>query len=134
MTRGRGRNASSSSVGVARCLLDIAERYTGIETGGYERMAEGVRPNCFVDTGPPGHPPDGPASRVAVEALAVAVYEDRPAHALPDREVDRPRCSRGQRDGHDLAALAQHGERAVAALEAERFDVGADGFRDSEAV
>ena len=45
------------------------------------------------------------------------------------------RAVRGARGhGYDLATLAQDGERAVAPLEPEGLDVGADSFRDPQAV
>jgi hypothetical protein len=58
----------------------------------------------------------------------------RPGGALANGKVDcsrRPRC---QRDCHDLAAFAQHSHDAVAALDAEGLDVGADGFGDPQVV
>lgn len=39
-----------------------------------------------------------------------------------------------ERDRHGLAALAVHHKSAVAALEAELFDVGAQRFRDAQPV
>jgi hypothetical protein len=48
--------------------------------------------------------------------------------------VDCASGARRERDGDDLAALAPHGQRAVAAFGAERFDVGAGRFTDAQPV
>jgi hypothetical protein len=56
--------------------------------------------------------------------------EDGAGEALADGQVDRPGRARCQWDGHDLAALAQDGQGAVAPLHAERLDVGADRLGD----
>jgi hypothetical protein len=53
---------------------------------------------------------------------------------IADRQVNgtaNPWC---QRQGGDLAALAHHGEGAVATLQTERFDVGADRLGDPQPV
>jgi hypothetical protein len=71
---------------------------------------------------------------VAVEAFAVRSEEDRPLDPFADGRVDRPIGSRRARDGDDLAALARHRERPVAALDAEGLDVGTERFRDAQAV
>jgi hypothetical protein len=62
--------------------------------------------------------------RVPVEALPVRFDEDRAHGALTDGEIDRPGHPRCERQSGGLATLAHHGEGAVAALEAEGFDVG----------
>ena len=51
-----------------------------------------------------------------------------------ERQVDSVGRSRWQRDGDGLAAFAQDGERAMPALEPERFDVGAGGFGDPQSI
>jgi hypothetical protein len=71
---------------------------------------------------------------VAVAALAVCADEDRPFAVFPDGEVDGAGGAGREGDGDDLGALAQDGEGAVAAFEAEGFDVGAGGFGDPQAV
>ena len=60
--------------------------------------------------------------------------EDRPLDPFADGQIDRPGGSGSERDSDDLAALAQHRERAVPPFEAERFDVGAERFGDTQAV
>jgi len=92
--------------------------------------------------GPPGllipalraNPAHDPPRRVSVEALAVPPEEDRALDPLPDGQVDGACRARGERDGDDLAALAQQREGAMAALDAESLDVGAECFRDTEPV
>ena len=57
-----------------------------------------------------------------------------PSRRSPMAEVDRPGGARGERDGDDLAALAQHGQGAVPAFETELVDVGAERFGDPQPV
>jgi hypothetical protein len=91
-------------------------------------VAQGVRPDRLCDPGPPGDAPDDASGAVAVEAAAVGSSEDRSLVALADGQVDRS-CGAGcQRDGDDLAALAQNGQSAVSTLEAKGFDVCAGRF------
>ena len=70
-----------------------------------------------------------PRRGVPVESATVVAEEDRAISAITDREIDRSRRARRERDGHGLAAFADDAQGAVAALEAESFDVGADRFR-----
>ena len=104
------------------------------EGGGDEGVAERVRSDRLVDAGLAGEATHDPPGGVSVEAFAVPSEEDRSLDAFTDRQVDRAGCARCRWDGHDLAALAQHGEGAMPALEAERFDVGAECFGDSQPV
>ena len=81
-----------------------------------------------------GGAPDDPGGGVAVEAGAVAAEEDRAVGAFADGEVDGAGGAGRHRDEDGLAAFAEHGEGAVAAFEAEVFDVGAECFGDAQAV
>jgi hypothetical protein len=81
-------------------------------------VAQGLRSDRLGYPGPPGYPANHPGRGVAVEAAAVACYEDRPFASLPDGQVHGPGGARRQRDRDDLTALAKHGEGAVAALDA----------------
>src|SRR5205085_1814979 len=110
-------------IGMAGCLLYVPERHAGVEGGGDERMPEGVRADRLVDPRPASEAPHDPPRGVAVEALAVSPDEDRPLGPFADGEIDRSGRARRQRDGDDLAAFAEHGEGAMAAFDAERFDV-----------
>jgi hypothetical protein len=71
---------------------------------------------------------------VAVEAFAVRCDEDRTLGPFADGQVDRSRRAWRERDGHDPAALAEHREGPMPALDAERFDVGTESFGDPQAV
>ena len=114
-----------------RCgLLDIAQRDAGIKRGGDKRVAQRVRANGLVDSGGAGDAAHDATRAVAVHPLAIGTKKDRAVESLADREVDRPRGARCQRDGDDLAAVAQDGEGAVAAFNAEGVDVGAESFGD----
>ena len=84
--------------------------------------------------GPAGDAAHDPAGGVTVEPAAVGAEEDRSFAAFADGEVDGPGGAGRERDGDDLAALAQDGQGAVAALEAEAFDVGAGRFGDPQPV
>jgi hypothetical protein len=74
------------------------------------------------------------AGAVAVHPLAVSSQEDRAGESFADCQVDRPGRAWRQWDSHDLAALAQDSEGAVAPLHAESLDVGAERLRDPQAV
>jgi hypothetical protein len=84
--------------------------------------------------GPSGDTAHDATGGVAVDPLAVSGDKDRARAAFADREVDGPRRPGGERRGHDLAALADDGEGAVAPLESEVLDVGPDGLGDTESV
>jgi hypothetical protein len=51
-----------------------------------------------------------------------------------DGEVDGTGGARGERDGDDLAAFAQHGQGAMSAVQAELVDVGVERFGDPQPV
>jgi hypothetical protein len=95
---------------------------------------EGVRADGLVDPGFAGEAADDPPGRVSVQPSPVSAEEGRSVDPFTDGEVDGARGSWGERDGDDLAALAVHGQGAMAAFEAERFDVGAERFGDSQPV
>ena len=63
-----------------------------------------------------------------VHTIAIGAQEDRPVQALADGQIDRPGGARGEWDGDQLAALTQHGQGAVPALETEIVDVRAQSF------
>ncbi len=110
---------------VAGGLLHVAEGDAGVEGGGDEGVAQGVGADRFGDPGPAGdaahHPPGG----VTVETAPVATEEDRAFAAIPDSQVHGPGRAGSDGNGNDLAALADHGQGAIAAFEAESSDVGA---------
>src|SRR5215470_11455298 len=83
---------------------------------------------------PPGDPADDPPGAVPVQPLPGWREEDRPVAAFADGEVDRAGGSGGERDDGLLAALAGDRQRPVAALGAERLDVGAGGFGYAQPV
>jgi hypothetical protein len=85
-------------------------------------------------SGAPGHAADDPAGAVPVQSAACGGEEDGSFAALADRQVDRPRCPRCERDDGFLAAFAGDGQGAVAALDGQVVDVGADGFGDPQYV
>jgi hypothetical protein len=60
--------------------------------------------------------------------------KDRSLAAFADRQVDGPGRPGGEGDGHHLAPFADDGDGAVAALEPEVLDLGADGFGDPQPV
>ena len=121
-------------VGVRCGFLHIAQRHAGIECCGDEGVAQGVRADGLVDTGATGDAANDPAGAVAVHPLAVRPKEDRAVESFADGEIDGSGGARCEWDGDDLAALAQHGEGAVSAFDAEGVDVGAEGFRDPQPV
>jgi hypothetical protein len=58
--------------------LDIAQRYSGVERGGDEGVAQGVRADGLVDTGAAGDTSHDPARAVPVHPLPVGPQENRP--------------------------------------------------------
>src|SRR4051794_35381638 len=75
-----------------------------------------------------------PAGAVAVHACTVRAEEDWAVEPFSDRQVDGPGGAWCEWDDDDLAALAQHGQGAVTAFEAELVDVGAECFGDAQPV
>lgn len=90
-----------------------------------------------MDGSEPGLLADGvdPAvSGSAVEAVAVTSLKDGSFMAVADGEVEGAGGAGDEWDDGGLVALAEDLQGAVAAFEAEVFDVGAAGFADPEAV
>jgi hypothetical protein len=71
---------------------------------------------------------------VPVHALPISAPEDRPLDPFPDREIDGPRGPGRERDRDDFPALAQHRQRPMLALDAQRLGVRAECFRDPQPV
>ena len=65
------------------------------------------------------HAPHDPPGGVAVQPIAVSSEEDGSFAALTDGEVNRASRAGRERNGDDLAALAQDRQGAMPALEAE---------------
>src|SRR5919106_2092690 len=83
---------------------------------------------------PPGDATHDPAGRVTVNPPPAGSEEDRPVAALADHEIDGPGRAGRQGNGHNFASLAPDRERAMAPLQAQVLDVGADGFGDWQPV
>ena len=85
-----------------------------------------------------------PALRAMRRTIRPAAWRSRRSPSVPvkigpfaaftDGEVDGAGGAGRERDDHDLAAFAQDRQRAVAAFEAEGFDVGTGRFGDPETV
>jgi hypothetical protein len=119
---------------VTGSFLDVAQWNARLERGGDERVAERVGSHPLGDPRLSGDTAHDPTGGVTVDPLAIGGGEDRLRAPFADRDVDGPGRPGRERDGHDLATLADDGEGAVAALESEVLDVGADGFGDSQPV
>jgi hypothetical protein len=87
-----------------------------------------VWPDRSVHDGAAGDAAHNPGRTVPVHALAVGTKEYRPVEAFPGGQIDRACGPWGQGDDADLAALAQHGQSAVAAFDAEGVDASAGGL------
>ena len=119
---------------MAGCFLDVAQRDACVERSGDERVSQRVGTHSLGEPGPASDSSHDPARGVAIESGAVCAAEDGTFAAFTDREIDRPRGAGRQRDGHDLAAFAQDLQRAMAAFQAELFDVGARRFGDPQPI
>ena len=98
--------------------------------GGDERMPQRMRSDLLTDPGTTGRRAGRSARRRAGPAAA-RPWPGTPVPRCVRRWPGRSRC---QRDGHDLAALAGHGESPVDALEAQMLDVSAGGLGDPQPV
>jgi len=114
-----------AGVGVAGRFLDVAERDTGVEGSGDERVPQGVGSDPFGDACLAGDAPHDAGRGVPVESPAVGVAEEGTFVSFADSEVDGAGGAGRERDGDHLAALAGDHQGAVAALEPEVLDVGA---------
>ncbi len=115
-------------------FLDVSQWDPGVQRGGDECVAQGVRPHRLGDPGPAGGASDDPARAVAVQPPAIRSQEDRAFGALAGGQVDRPGSARRERDGDDLAALPGDHQSAVPALHAQGLDVSAGRFGDPQPV
>jgi|SRR5829696_1861909 len=109
----------------------VAQRHAGVEGGGDEGVPEGVWTDALGDGGSAGDASHDPPGCVTVEASTVGLGEDGTVESLSDGQIDSAGDAWCERHRRGLAALADHGEGAMAALQAEGVDVGADRFGDS---
>jgi hypothetical protein len=73
-------------------FLDVAERNSGVERGGDERMPQCVRPDRLADPGAAGYPTDGPGGAVPVQPSAIRSQEDRSFRPLADGQAVQTWC------------------------------------------
>jgi hypothetical protein len=81
---------------MGRGFLDPSQRHPGVEGGGDERVAQGVRPDGLGDPGPARRSTDDPVGGGTVQAAGVVVEDDRSFAALTNRQVDGPGCAGGE--------------------------------------
>ena len=77
-----------SRVSMRRGILDIAQRDPGIERGGDERVAQGVRADVLGDPGTLSDAADDPGGTVPVQPPAIRRREQGSFGALADGQVD----------------------------------------------
>ena len=97
-------------------------------------MLQRVGHDRLGNPGAAGYPANNPSGTAPVQSLPVGSKKDRAVHALPHGQVDRPGSARRKWNGNDLAAFADDHQSPVAALGAERLDVGTGGFGDPQPV
>jgi hypothetical protein len=107
-----------AGIGMAGGFLHIAQRYPGVERSGDECVAEGVGAHALGDPRPSRDAAHDPSGRVSIDPPPVDSHEERPVAAFADRQIDGAGRPGRERDGHDLASLAQDRERAVPPLQA----------------
>jgi hypothetical protein len=81
-------------------VLDVAERYPGIEGRGAQRVPQRVRADLPGDPGAAGHPADDAGDAggaVPVQPLPCCGSEQPTFSTLADRQVDRPGGARAAR-------------------------------------
>jgi hypothetical protein len=98
--------------------LHVPQRDSGIQRGRDERVPELVGRDGLADPGLACDTADDPPDAVPVQPPPVCGQEHRPAGALADGQVNRPRRARCQGDGDDLSALAGDRQHPVAAFQA----------------
>lgn len=81
-----------------------------------------------------GDPTHNPPGGVTVDSFTGTFHEDRALEALTDRKIEDSGDARRQRHRHNLPALASHRQDPMTALQAQRLDIGAQGFRDAQPV
>jgi hypothetical protein len=107
-------------------LLNVAEGDSGVQRRGDERVTQRVGPDPLGDPGTTGDTTHDPPGCVSIEALPVSLDEDRTHDPLNDGHLDGPGDTWRQRHGGQLAALAHHGQGAMAALQPDRGDAYCD--------
>ena len=107
--------------------MHVPQRDSGIQRGRDERVPERVGRDGLADPGLACDTADDPPGAVPVQPPPVCGQEHRPAGALADGQVNRPRRAPCQRDGDDLAALRVNARQPVRRLDRHRVaDAGAD--------
>jgi hypothetical protein len=119
-------------VGVTGGFLHVAQRDTGVQSGGDEGVTQRVRSDPLADPSTASDTAHDPPGSVPIEPVASGSEEDRTFHPFPDRQVDSPGNAWSERHRHQLAALAQHGQRAMSTLQPEGLDVGTDRLRHAQ--
>jgi hypothetical protein len=87
-------------------LVHVAQRDSGVERGGGERVAQRVRADLLGDPSAAGDAANNSCDAVPVEAFPVGGEEQRAFGALADGQVDGAGGARGEWDSDDLAVLA----------------------------
>jgi hypothetical protein len=77
------RPHGGARVGVRGGFLNIARRDTGVQRGGDQCVAEGVRPDRLGDAGPPDDAPDDPPSGAPVQPPAIRSQTTGPSLRSP---------------------------------------------------
>jgi len=116
-------------VGVGGGFLHVAERDPGVQCRGDEGVPERVRPDGLGDPGAASDPVEDPPGAMPVQPPPLCGQEDGSFAALADGQVDCPRRARGERDGDYFPALAGDHQGTVAALDADRLNVGVRSLR-----
>jgi hypothetical protein len=124
----------SAVVGVAGRFLHVAQRHTGVQGGGDEGVAQCVWSDPLADPDTASDTAHDPPGSVPIEPVAVGSEEEQAFDTFADSQVDCPGNAWGEWHRHQFAALAQHREGAMATLEPECFDVGADRFGHAQPV
>ncbi len=123
----------SAGLSAAQLLPALPGIIVGIP-GGDERVPQRVGRDGFGDPRAARNFADDPPGAVPVQPPSVGGEEDGPVTPFPGGQVDRPGGARRERNGDDLAALADDRQGPVPALQAQMLDIGASSLGHSQPV
>jgi hypothetical protein len=100
-------------------LLNVTKRDPASRAAVIEGVTQRVRYDPLADSGTASDTAHDPPSSMPVDPFAVGSEEDRAFHTFPDGQVNSAGDAGSEWRRHQLAARAQHRQRAMPALHTE---------------